>query len=65
MPRPDPLFGEVGIVDEPHLGQTVEHVSADVVGVTPFRQLSGQLGPGASPRGEQAQAERPRLLLAG
>ena len=63
--RPHPLLGEVGVIDQTDVCQPVEHLGADVVGIAALGQLAGQLGTGACPRGEQAQAERPRLLLAG
>jgi hypothetical protein len=51
-----PLFGEVDVVEQPNVGQPVQHPGAEVVGVTTLGQLAGKLGPSASPRGEQAQA---------
>jgi hypothetical protein len=63
--RAHPLLGEVGIVDQSDIAQPVENPGAHVVGVAALGQLTFQLGAGAGPRGEQAQAQRPRLLLAG
>jgi len=61
---PGGVFGEVGVVDQSDVGQPIQHPGADIVGVSALGQLSGQLGAGTRPRGEQAQAQRPRLLFA-
>ena len=62
--RPHPLLGEVGVIDQADTCQPVEHLGGDIVGIAALGQLTGQFGTGARPRGEQAQAERPRLLFA-
>src|SRR5262249_47733102 len=64
-PRTHPLLGEVRVIDEADLGQAVQYPAADTVGIAALEQLPGQFVTRSCPRGDQAQAQRSRLLLAG
>ena len=62
---PHPLLGEVRVINEADLGESVEYSLAHVIGVSPLGQLPLELGAGSRPRSEQTQTQAPRLLLAG
>src|SRR5690606_18615638 len=63
MPRLDPSLSERLIVDEPQLGEPVEHRLRHLVGHIPLPHRLGQLRPRLGRHREQPQADGPRHRL--
>ena len=58
-----PCRGERLVVDEPDLGETVQHGVRRLLGTSRSAQRLRELGPGARRHGQQPQADRPRHRL--